>query len=104
MSVVRIPPVLRVAAGHNKQVEVDGSTVGDVLQGLVERYPGLRQQLLTDDGQLNRFVNVYVNEQDIRYLQELATPAGERDTVVILPAMAGGACPTADEGRVGRPG
>ncbi len=90
MSTVRIPPVLRVAAGHNKQVEVDGSTVGDVLAALTERYPGLRQQLFTEDGQLNRFVNVYLNDQDVRYLQELATPADARDTVVILPAMAGG--------------
>lgn len=91
MSVVRIPPVLRANAGGNKQVEVDGRTVGDVLIELVDRYPGLRGQLLTEDGELNRFVNVYVNDQDIRYLQERGTPVDARDTLIILPAMAGGA-------------
>ncbi len=90
MSKVRIPPVLRAQAGGNKQVDVDGSTVGDVIKGLVEQYPGLGEQLLGADGSLNRFVNVYLNDQDVRYLQELATPADARDTVVILPAMAGG--------------
>ena len=91
MSVVRIPPVLRANAGGNKQVEVTGETVGDVLSALVIEYPGLRSQLLTEDGQLNRFVNVYLNDQDIRYLQERATPVESRDTLIILPAMAGGA-------------
>ncbi len=91
MSTVRIPPVLRPAAGQNKQVDVSGATVGEVIEGLIGRYPNLRQQLLTDEGGLNRFVNVYLNDQDIRYLGELATPVDDRDTVVILPAMAGGA-------------
>ena len=63
----------------------------DVVHGLVERFPGLGEQLLAADGSLNRFVNVYLNDQDIRYLQELSTPASATDTVVILPAMAGGA-------------
>ncbi len=90
MSAVRIPPVLRAQAGQNKQLEVGGGTVGEVLGELVTRYPGLRSQLFTDEGSLNRFVNVYLNDQDVRYLGELATPAGERDTIVILPAMAGG--------------
>ena len=90
MSTVRIPPVLRAAAGGTKEVEIDGATVGDVLSQLVDRYPGLRSQLLTDDGDLNRFVNVYVEGQDIRYLDERATPVAERDTLIILPAMAGG--------------
>jgi molybdopterin converting factor small subunit len=90
MSRVRIPPVLRAQAGGNKQVEVDGSTVGDVIDGLVREYPGLGEQLIGPDGSLNRFVNVYLNDQDVRYLQELGTPVSESDTVVILPAMAGG--------------
>ena len=90
MSTVRIPPVLRASAGGNKQVEVSGATVGDVLTALVERYPSLGSQLLTDEGELNRFVNVYLNDQDIRYLQERATPIDERDTLIVLPAMAGG--------------
>lgn len=91
MSTVRIPPVLRAAAGNQKQLEMAGSTVGAVLQGLTAAHPGLRDQLLTADGELNRFVNVYLNDQDIRYLQALETPVEERDTVIILPAMAGGA-------------
>ncbi len=91
MSKVRIPPVLRAQVEGNKQIEVEGSTVGDVLQGLVTKFPGLGDQLLGGDGSLNRFVNVYLNDQDIRYLQELGTPVGPTDTVVILPAMAGGA-------------
>ena len=91
MSIVRIPPVVRAAAGGEKQLEVDGSTVGEVLAGLVERYPSLGPQLLTSEGELNRFVNVYVDGQDVRYLQERATPVAPHDTIIILPAMAGGA-------------
>jgi molybdopterin synthase sulfur carrier subunit len=90
MSTVRIPPVLRAVAGNQKQVTAAGETVGAVVQALVADYPGLRDQLLTPDGALNRFVNVYLNNEDVRYLRELDTPAGERDTIVILPAMAGG--------------
>ena len=90
MSIVRIPQVLRAAAGGNKQLELDGASVGDLVQSLVTEYPSLRGQLLTDDGELNRFVNVYVNGQDVRYLDGLATPVGERDEVRLLPAMAGG--------------
>lgn len=91
MTVVRIPPVLRANVGGAKEVEVDGATVGEVIEALVARYPALRSQLLTEDGQLNRFVNVYLDGQDIRYLQEWATPVRADDTVIILPAMAGGA-------------
>ena len=90
MTVVRIPPVLRAQAGNNKEVEASGETVGDVLQSLVGDYPALREQLFTADGALNRFVNVYLNDQDVRYLSELATPVADRDRVVVLPAMAGG--------------
>jgi len=90
MTVVRIPPVLREQVGDRKQVDAAGDTVGALLDDLVGRHPGLREQLLTDDGGLHRFVNVYLNGQDVRYLQVLDTPVGERDTVIILPAMAGG--------------
>ena len=90
MTAVRIPPVLRAAAGGQKQVEVTATTVGEALDALIASFPGLREQLLTDDGALNRFVNVYVNGRDVRYEQELATPVGEQDTVILLPAMAGG--------------
>ena len=90
MTVVRSPPVLRAAAGGEKQVEVEATTVGEVLAALIARYPSLEGQLLTPDGELNRFVNVYVDGQDVRFLQERATPVGPTDTVIILPAMAGG--------------
>ena len=91
MTAVRIPPVLRANAGNQKQVEVSGSTVGEVIVSLIHHHPTLRDQLLTADGGLNRFVNVYVNGRDVRYEQELATPVAASDTVVLLPAMAGGA-------------
>jgi molybdopterin synthase sulfur carrier subunit len=90
MSTVWIPQVLRASTGGNKQLELAGATVGDLVGGLVEKYPSLRGQLLTDDGDLNRFVNVYVNGQDVRYLDGLSTAVGERDEVRLLPAMAGG--------------
>ena len=73
-----------------KQVDVPGGTVGEVLNGLVTQFPALRDQLMTADGDLNRFVNVYVNGRDVRYEQELATPVAESDTLILLPAMAGG--------------
>jgi molybdopterin converting factor small subunit len=91
VSAVRIPPVLRAAAGGAKQVDVPGSTVGELLEGLVAAHPGLRDQLFTPDGELNRFVNVYIDGQDVRYLGGTATPVDPRDEMVILPAMAGGA-------------
>jgi sulfur-carrier protein len=90
MATVRIPPVLRQHAGDEKQVPASGATVGDVLHDLITRHPALRDQLLTPEGSLNRFVNVYVNGRDIRYEGELAAAVGEHDTVVLLPAMAGG--------------
>lgn len=90
MSVVKIPAVLRPQVGGNRELEVAGASVGDLVSGLVEQYPSLRGQLLTDEGDLNRFVNVYVNGQDVRYLDGLATTVGERDEVRLLPAMAGG--------------
>jgi MoaD family protein len=90
MTAVRIPPVLRAQAGNQKKVEVTGTTVGEALDSLLEQYPSLREQVFTADGTLNRFVNVYVNGRDVRYEQELATPVGESDEVILLPAMAGG--------------
>jgi molybdopterin synthase sulfur carrier subunit len=90
MSVVRIPTVLRPQVGGEKQLELDGGTVAQLVESLVVRFPALRSQLLTETGELNRFVNVYVNGQDVRYLQGLATPVQPRDEVRLLPAMAGG--------------
>jgi sulfur-carrier protein len=88
---VRIPPVLRVHVDDRKEVEAMGSTVGELLNDLVIRHPDLREQLFTAEGSLHRFVNLYVNGRDVRYLEVLDTPVGERDSVIILPAMAGGA-------------
>ena len=90
MSAVRIPPVLRTSTGGQKQVQVPGDTVGEVLSGLAVAYPSLAAQVLTPDGDINRFVNVYLNDTDVRHLQSLATPVEERDTLLLLPAMAGG--------------
>ncbi len=90
MSAVRIPPTLRTATGGAKQVEVPGGTVREVVAQLVADYPGLEAQLLAPDGDLNRFVNAFLNDTDIRHLQALDTPVGETDTLVLLPAMAGG--------------
>jgi sulfur-carrier protein len=90
VSAVKIPSVLRPAVGGARELEIDGSTIGELITGLTEQHPSLRQQLLADDGALNRFVNVYVNGQDVRYLQGLDTPVEDRDEVRLLPAMAGG--------------
>ena len=90
MTAVRIPPVLRAQAGNQKKVEVTGATVGEALESLLGQFPGLRGQIFTEDGSLNRFVNVYVNGRDVRYEQELATPVEGSDEVILLPAMAGG--------------
>ena len=91
MSVVKIPAVLRPQVGGNKEVELAGATVGAVVEALTTAYPSLKSQLLTADGGLNRFVNVYVNGQDVRYLAGLDTPVASADEVRLLPAMAGGA-------------
>lgn len=90
MSKVRIPPVLRQATGGAREVTLAGDTVGEVLDALYEEYPGVRGQLVTEDGELHRFVNLYVNDEDARLLSWLDTEIGERDTLLILPAMAGG--------------
>jgi molybdopterin converting factor small subunit len=90
MSTVRIPPTLRAATGGEKLVTVQGGTVREVINELVSAHPGLGSQLLTQDGDLNRFVNAFLNDTDVRHLQALETPVGEADTLVLLPAMAGG--------------
>lgn len=90
MSTVRIPPTLRAATDGTKLVEIDGATVKDVVDNLVARYPGLTEQLIGGDGSINAFVNVFLNDTDVRHLDGLATAVTERDSVVLLPAMAGG--------------
>jgi MoaD family protein len=87
---VKLPTILRSRAGGEKQVDVDGTTLREVLAGLETRYPGITSTVLTEDGALHRFVNVYVNDEDVRYLGSLETEVREADTVSILPAVAGG--------------
>ena len=89
MPVIRIPTPLRPHAGGLDRVEVSGSTVSEVLGNLVAQHPALRERLF-DGAELRRFVNVYVNNEDIRYLDDLASPVAAADEVSIIPAVAGG--------------
>jgi molybdopterin synthase sulfur carrier subunit len=91
MATVRIPPVLRPQTGGQPEVGAAGSNVGEVLRALTAAHPGTEEQLFGADGDLNRYVNVYLNDEDVRVLDGLETGVSEGDTVVILPAMAGGA-------------
>jgi len=88
---VRLPTVLRPQAGGASVVEVEGATVGELVKDLTSRYPAMADHLLDGDGNVQRFVNLYVNDEDIRYLDKLGTPVKEGDEVTILPAVAGGA-------------
>lgn len=87
---VRLPTVLRNQAGGAAVVHIEGATIGDVLGKLVAEYPGMAGQVLQDDGSLHKFVNVYVDDDDVRYLQGLRTPVADGAEVSILPAVAGG--------------
>ena len=90
MPTVKIPPVLRSQTGGEAMVDADGSTVGEVLNALAESHPDTESQLFSPERELNRYVNVYLNDEDVRVLDGLDTAVAEGDTVVILPAMAGG--------------
>jgi sulfur-carrier protein len=87
---VRLPTVLRQNAGGQSTVQAEGATLGEVFDDLIRQHPGLKDRLLADDGQMHRFVNVYVNDDDVRYLDKLDTKVVAGDTVSILPAVAGG--------------
>jgi len=91
MATVKIPPVLRPSTSGEKEVSADGSTVGQVLDSLASEHPATKQQIFGETGDLNRYVNVYLNDEDVRVLQGLETEVGDSDVLVILPAMAGGA-------------
>ena len=91
MSTIKIPPVLRASVGGAKELEASGGNVGEVLRALADRHPATESQLFSEGGDLNRYVNVYLNDEDVRVLDGLDTPVKESDTLVILPAMAGGA-------------
>jgi len=91
MATIKIPPVLRGSVGGAKEVDASGGSVGDVLRSLADQHPATESQLFSEDGELNRYVNVYLNDEDVRVLDGLDTGVSEGDTIVILPAMAGGA-------------
>jgi MoaD family protein len=88
---VRVPTILRPYTGGQKAVTGTGDTIADLLTDLDGRYPGLRARLVTPEGGLHRFVNVYVNDEDVRFLGALDAKVSNGDTVTILPAVAGGA-------------
>ena len=90
MARIMIPTPLRQFADKNDTVEVPGTTAGEVLAGLTTRFPELRKHLFSDEGKLRSFVNVYLNDEDIRYLSKDATPVAEADVLSIVPSIAGG--------------
>jgi molybdopterin synthase sulfur carrier subunit len=90
MATIRIPPVLRPSVGGEKEISAAGSSVREVLQAIADSHPDTRAQLFAADGELNRYVNVYLNDEDVRVLGGLDTAVKDTDTLVILPAMAGG--------------
>jgi adenylyltransferase/sulfurtransferase len=90
MTKVLIPTPLRQYTDKKDSVELNGSTVGEVLSALTSQHPDLRKQLYNDEGKLRSFVNVYLNDEDIRYLQRDTTPVKEGDTLTIVPSIAGG--------------
>ena len=87
---VRLPTMLRAHAGGAATVQAEGATVGQVFEDLAARYPGLAAQVITDQGALHKFVNVYVGDDDIRYLDKLDTKVADGASISILPAVAGG--------------
>jgi molybdopterin synthase sulfur carrier subunit len=94
---VRVTSVLQRVVG-SRTVQTEGSTVGEVLDRINSEYPGFREQITMEDGSLHRFVNIYLNDEDIRFMQQLETPVNTGDVLSILPALAGGAAATAQYG------
>jgi MoaD family protein len=90
VATIRIPPVLRASVGGEKEVAGNGSNVGEVLRDLASNHPATEAQLFSAEGELNRYVNVYLNDEDVRVLDGLDTAVKDGDVLVILPAMAGG--------------
>jgi molybdopterin converting factor small subunit len=87
MATIKIPPVLRPSVGGEREISADGSSVGEILRSLADSHPETKTQLFGADGALNRYVNVYLNDEDVRVLDGLETSVGASDTLVILPAM-----------------
>jgi MoaD family protein len=90
MATVKLPTILRKQANGEAQVQAEGDTLRDLLNDLESKYPGITKNIVSDDGGLHRFINVYVNDEDVRYLGSLETNVAESDTISILPAVAGG--------------
>lgn len=91
MSKIHIPTPLRQYVGKQASIEVQGTTVAEAMNALVSQHPDLKKHLYTDDGKLRAFVNLYVNDEDIRYLQKEATALKDGDNISIVPSIAGGA-------------
>ena len=89
MAIVRLAPVLRASVGGAKQVNAEGGNLTELLVNLYQKYPALKEQIQPEET-LSRFINVYINDQDVRFLKGLETNVGPNDTVILLPAMAGG--------------
>ena len=87
---VKLPTILRKHAGGEKKVAADGDTLSAILSDLEANYPGITKNVISEDGGLHRFINVYINDEDVRYLGSLETAVSEGDVVSILPAVAGG--------------
>ena len=87
---VRLPTIMRSNAGGQSEISAEGATIGEVIDDVVRQFPGTASHLRAPDGGVHRFVNVYLNDEDVRYLGKLDTKVGEGDTVSIVPAVAGG--------------
>ena len=100
---VRVTAVLQRLVGGEKAVAGEGETIGQLIEDLNQRYPGFRDQVLTESGDQQRFVNIYLNDEDIRFLGQLDTPVSTGDVISILPALAGGGLSShRPEGRASR--
>ena len=87
---VRLPTIMRSNAGGQSEISAEGATIGEVIDDVVRQFPGTASHLRAPDGGVHRFVNVYLNDEDVRYLGKLDTKVGDGDTVSIVPAVAGG--------------
>lgn len=90
MATVRIPTPLRKLTQNLEEVSAGGKTVGEVIASLEKQYPGIKERICDDSGQVRRFVNIFANDEDIRFLQNLETPIKDSDEISIVPAIAGG--------------